>query len=140
MKSWFQDNDTEMYSIHNEGKSAVSERFVRTIKNKIYKYMTSISKYVYIDQLDDINQINNTYYSTIKIKPFDVKSSTYIDSHEVNNKEYPKFKIGDRVKISNYTNIFVKGNAPNWSEEDFVIKKVKNIVQWTYVVKDLNEE
>ena len=55
MKSWLQDNDTEMYSIHNKGKSAVSERFVRTIKNKIYKYMTSISKYVYIDQLDDIN-------------------------------------------------------------------------------------
>ena len=140
MKSWLQDNDTEMYSIHNKGKSAVSERFVRTIKNKIYKYMTSISKYVYIDQLDDINQINNTYHSTIKIKPFDVKSSTYINFHEVNNKEYPKFKIGDRVKISNYTNIFVKGNAPNWSNEDFVIKKVKNIVWWTYVVKDLNEK
>ena len=70
-----------MYSIHNEGKSVIAERFIRTIKNKIYKYMTSISKNVYIDKLDDIvNKYNNTYHSTIKMKPVDVKSSTYIDS------------------------------------------------------------
>ena len=66
---------------HNEGKSVVAERFIRTLKNKIYKYMTSISKNVYIDKLDDIvNKYNNTYHSTIKMKPVDVKSNTYIDS------------------------------------------------------------
>ena len=78
--------------------------------------MTSISKNVYIDKLDDIvNKYNNTYHSTIKMKAVDVKPSTYIDcSKEINNKE-PKFKIGDIVRISKYQNIFVKGYVSNWS-------------------------
>ena len=103
-----------MYSTHNEGKSVIAERFIRTLKNKIYKYMTSISKNVYIDKLDDIvNKYNNTYHSTIKMKPVDVKSNTYIDSSkEINNKD-PKFKIGDFVRISKYKNIFAKGYTPN---------------------------
>ena len=98
-----------MYSTQNEGKSVIGERFIRTLKNKIYKYMTSISKYVYIDKLDDIvNKYNNTYHSTIKMKPIDVKSNTYIDSSkEINNKE-PKFKIGDIVRISKYKYIFTR--------------------------------
>ena len=128
-----------MYSIHNEGKSVVAERFIRTLKNKIYKYMTAISKNVYIDKLDDIvNEYNNTYHRTIKMKPVDVKDNTYIDSNkEVNDKD-PKFKVGDHVRISKYKNIFAKGYTPNWSEEVFVIKKVKNTVPWTYVINDLN--
>ena len=70
-----------MYSTHNEGKSVVAERFIRTLKNKFYKYMTSVSKNVYIDKLDEIgNKYNNTYHFTIKLKPVDVNSSTYIDS------------------------------------------------------------
>ena len=70
-------NDIEIYSIHDEGKSVVTERFIRKLKNKIYKYMTSISKNVYVDKLDDIvNKYNNTYHSTIKMKPVDVKSNT----------------------------------------------------------------
>ena len=74
-------NDIEMYSTHNGGKSVVAERFIRTLKNKIYKYMTSISKHVYIDKLEDIvNKYNNTYHRTINMKTVDVKSSTYIDS------------------------------------------------------------
>ena len=69
-----------MYSTHNEGKSVIAERFIRTIKNKIYKYMTSISKKVYIDKLDDIvKKYNNTYHASIKMKPVDVKDNTYID-------------------------------------------------------------
>ena len=77
MKSWLQNNDIVMYSIHNERKSVVAERFIKTLKNKIYKYMTSISKNVYIDKLDDIvNEYNNTYHRTIKIKPTDVKNNT----------------------------------------------------------------
>ena len=66
-KKWLHNNDIVMYSTHNEGKSVVTERFIRTLKNKIYKYMTSISKNVYIDKLDDIvDEYNNTYITTIK--------------------------------------------------------------------------
>ena len=130
-----------MYSIHNEGKSVVAERFIRTLKTKIYKYMTSVSKNVYIDKLDDIvGEYNNTYHRTIKIKPVDVKDNTYIDfKKEVNDKD-PKFKVGDHVRISKYKNIFAKGYTPNCSEEVFVIKKVKNTVPWKYVINVLNGE
>ena len=129
MKSWLEKNDIEMYSTHNEGKSVVAERFIRTLKTKIYKYMTSISKNVYIDKLDDIvNKYNNTYHSTIKMKPVDVKSNTYIDFNKETNIKDPKFNIGDIIRISKYKNIFAKGYTPNWSEEVFVIKKVKNTV------------
>ena len=89
------DNDVEMYSVHNEGKSVLTERFIRTLKTKIYKYMTSTSKNVYIDKLDDLVGEYNNIYRTIKIKPVDVKDNTYIDfNKEVNNKN-PKFKVGD---------------------------------------------
>ena len=130
-----------MYSTHNEGKSVVVERFIRTLKSKIYKYMTSISKNVYINKLDAIvDEYNNTYHITIKMKPIDVKDNTYINtSKEINNKD-SKFKVGDRVRKSKYKNIFAKGYMPNWSEEVFVIKKVKNTVLWTYVISDLNGE
>ena len=130
-----------MYSIHNEGKSVVAERFIRTLKNKIYKYMTTISKNVYIDKLDYIvKEYNNKYHTSIKMKPLDVKDNTYIDfKKEIDNKD-PKFKVGDHVRISKYKNIFAKGYMPNWSEGVFVIKKVKNTVPWTYVVNDLNDE
>ena len=140
-KKWLQDNDIVMYSTHNEGKSVVAERFIRTLKSKIYKYMTSISKNVYIDKLDDIvDEYNNTYHTTIKMKPIDVKDNTYINTSKKINYKDPKFKVGDRVRISKYKNIFAKGYMPNWSEEVFVIKKVKNTVPWTYVINDLNSE
>ena len=91
-----------MYSTHNEGKSVVAERFIRTLKSKIYKYMTSISKNVYIDKLDDIvDEHNNTYHTTIKMKPIDVKDNIYIyinADKEINNKD-PKLKVGDCVRI-----------------------------------------
>ena len=74
------------------------------------------------------------------MKPIDVKDNTFVDfEKEVNNKD-PKFKVGDYVRISKYKNIFAKGYMPNWSEEVFVIKKVKNTVPWTYVINDLNGE
>ena len=123
MKSWLQDNDIEMYSTQNEGKSVVAERFIRTFKNKIYKYTASLSINVYIDKSDEI-VINNTYNSTIKIKHIDVNSSTHINFNKQNNKESPRFEVGDHVRISIYKNIFAKGFTPNWSEEVFEIKKV----------------
>ena len=130
-----------MYSTHNEGKSVFVERFITTLKSKIYKYITSISKNVYIDKLDDIvDEYNNTYHTTIKMKPIDVKDNTYINtSKEINNTD-PKFKVGDYVRISKYKNIFAKRYMPNWSEEVFIIKKVKNTIPWTYVINDLNGE
>ena len=112
---------------------------MRTLKNK---YFTSVSKNIYIDKLDDIvDQYNNTYHSTIKMKPVDVNSNTYIDSGKeiINNKD-PNFKVGDNVRISKYKNIFAKGYTPNWSEEVFLIKKVKNSVSWTYVISNLKGE
>ena len=140
-KKWLQDNYIVVYSTHNEGKSVVAERFTRTLKSKIYKHMTSISKNVYIDKLDDIvDECNNTYHTTIKMKPIDVKDNTYINTDKETNDKDPKFKVGDRVRISKYKNIFAKGYTPNWSEEVFVIKKVKNSVPWTYVINDLNGE
>ena len=96
---------------------------------------------MYIDKLDGIvNEYNNTYHRTIKMKPVDVKDNTYINfKKEVNDKD-PKFKVSDYVRISEYKNIFAKGYMPNWPEEVFVIKKVKNTVPWTYVINDLNGE
>ena len=86
-----QKNDIEIYSTHNEGKSVISETFIRTLK------------------------YNNTYHSTSKMKPVEVKSSTYIDSSQEINDEDPKFRIGDIVRISKYKNIFAKGYTPSWS-------------------------
>ena len=98
-----------MYSTHNEGKSVVAKRFIRTLENKIYKYMTSVSKNVYIDKLDDVlNEYSNTYHRTIKMKPIEVKDDTYIDYiKEVNHKD-SKFKVGDHVRMSKYKNYFAK--------------------------------
>ena len=140
-KKWLQDNDIVMYSTNNEGKSVIAGRFIKTLKNKIYKYMTSVSKNVYIDKLDDIvRKYNNSYHTSIKIKPMNVKDNTYIDFKKESNDKNPKFKVGDHVRISKYKNIFAKGYMPNWWEEVFVIKKIKNTVPWTYVINDLNGE
>ena len=101
--------------------------------------MTSISKNVCIDKLDDIvNKYNNTYHGTIKMKPVHVKSNTSFNSSKSINDKDPKFKIANIVRISKYKNIFAKSYVPNWSEEVFVIKKVKNTVPWAYVISVLN--
>ena len=101
--------------------------------------MTLISKTLYIDKLDDtVNKYRNTYQRTIKMKPVDVKDNTYIDCNKTVNHEDPKFKVGDHVRISKYKNIYAKGYTLDWSEEVFVITKVKNTVPQTYVINDLN--
>ena len=130
-----------MYSTFNEGKSVVEERFIRTLKNEIYKHMTAISKIVYYDALKDIvNEYNNTVHRTIKLKPIDVTDDSFAEYNEESNKKDPKFKIGDHVRISKYKNIFAKGYAPNWSEEVFIVSKINNTVPWTYVISDMNGE
>ena len=140
-KKWLANNDISMYSSYNEGKSVVAERFIRTLKNKLYKHMTTVSKNVYYDVLDDIvKKYNNTRHSTIKMKPIDIKDNTYINTDKkVNNKD-SKFKVGHRVRISKYKNVFAKGYVPNWSEEVFVVNKIKSTVPWTYEINDLNGE
>ena len=104
----------------------VAERFIRTLKNKIYKHMADISKHIYFDVLDDIvEKYNNTYDNTIKMKPVDLKSDSFAEYNKKSNEKDPKFKVGDHVRISKYKNIFAQGHAPNWSEEIFIVKKNK---------------
>ena len=92
-----------MYSANNEGNSVVAQRFIRMLKSKIYKYMTSISKNVYIDKLNAIvNKYNNTYHTTIKMKPINVKDNTYINTSKKINYKDPKFKVGEFQSIKTY--------------------------------------
>ena len=129
-----------MYAAHNERKSVVAERFIKTLKNKIYKHMTTNGKNIYFNILNDIvKKCSNTMhsYSSIKMKPKDVESKGFPE--ETNKKDH-KFKVGDHVRISKYENIFAKGCTPNWSEEVFVVNKIKNTVPWTYLMNDLNDE
>ena len=103
--------------------------------------MTTISKNVYFDVLQDIvNKYNNTVHRTIKMKPIDVADDSFVKYNEESNEKDPKFKVGDHVRISKYKNIFAKGCSPNWSEEVFVINKIKSTAPWTYVINDLNGE
>ena len=103
--------------------------------------MTAISKKIYFDVLDDIvDKYNHTYHRTIKMKPINVGDDSFAEYNEESNEKVPKCKIGDHVRISKYKNIFAKGYAPNWSEEIFVVKKIKNTVLWTYVMSDLDGE
>ena len=134
-KDFLKINNIEMYSTYNEGKSIVAERFIKTLKNKVFKHMTAISENFYFDVLDAIvNKYNNAIHKTIKMKPIDVTSDSFAEYNEDSNKKDPKFKVGDHVRISKYKNIFAKGYAPNWSEEVFVINRIKNTVLWTYAI------
>ena len=124
MKSCMRHNDIEIYSTHSEGKSFVAERFIRTLKNKIYKYISLISKNMYIDKLDNIvNKYNNTY-QILKFKVYQILILN--------------FKVGNHKRILKYKNIFASGSSGNWSEEVFVIKKVKNTVLCAYLIRDFN--
>ena len=130
-----------MYSTYNERKSVVAERFIRTLKNKIFKHMAAVSKNIYFNTLDDVvNKYNNTVYGSIKMKPTDFTSDSYAEYNEDSNKKDPKLKVGDHVRILKYKNIFNKGYTQTWPEEVFVASKIKNTVPWTYVISDLNGE
>ena len=129
-----------MYSTFNEVKSVVAVRFIRTLKNKLYKHMTATGKNVYYNVLDDIvNEYNNTKHKTIKMKPIDIGDNkrVYIDEH---NEKDSRFKVADRVRISKFKNIFAKGYTSNWSTEISIINKINDTVPYTYNLKDLNGE
>ena len=150
LKNGFRVMNIIMYSTYNDSKSVVAERFIRTLKDKLYKYMIATSKNVYYDILDDIvNEYNNTKHSTIKMKPKDVKGDTtkssaiarnkrvYICEH---NEKSARYNVGDRVRISKLKNIFAKGYTPNWSKEIFIANKINHTVAYAYNPKDLNDE
>ena len=101
-----------------------------------------MSKNVYLDVLDNIvDKYNNTYHETVKMKrSIDVKCDSFAEYNEESKEKNPRFKVGDHVRISKYKNIFTKGYAPNWSEESFVVRKIKDTVSWTYAISDLNGE
>ena len=110
--------------------TVVAERFIRTLKNKLYKHMAAVSKNVCYDVLDDfVKKYKNTWHSTIKMKPKDVGDNNLTEYVEESNKKDPKFKVGDRVRISKYKNVFAN-----------IINKIKNTVPWTYEINDLNGE
>ena len=139
-KRWLSRNNIIMYSTYNKGKSVVAERFIRPLKNKLYKHMKATGKNVYYDVLDDIvNEYKNTKHNTIKMKPIDVKDNKreYIDEQ---NEKRRRFKIDDRVRISKFKNIFAKGYTPNSSREIFIVNKINDTVLYTYNIKDLNDE
>ena len=115
-----------MYSTYNERKSVVAERFIRNLKNKIFKHMRAVSKNVYFDVLYDVvNKYNNTVHRSIKIKPIDVTSDSYAEYNEDSDEKDPKFKVVDHVTISKNKNIFAKGYTHNWSEEVLLLAKLK---------------
>ena len=131
-----------MCSTFNEGKSVVAERFIRTLKNKLYKHMTATGKNVYFNVLDDlVNEYNNTKHNTIRMKPKDVTNDNnnrvYIDEC---NKKSTRFNVRDRARISKFKNIFAKGYTPNWSKKIFIINKINDTAPLTYSLKDLNGE
>ena len=133
--------EIEMYSSYKEGKSVVPERFIRTLKNKIFKHMTAISKSVYFNVLDDIvNKYNQRGYRAIKMKPIKVTFDSYAEYNEDSKEKVSKLKIGDQIRISKYKNIFAKGCTQNWCEEVFIISKTKHTVPWTYAISDWNGE
>ena len=141
LKRFLKINGIEIYPTYNKEKSVVAERFIRMLKNKIFKHMTAISKSVYLNVLDDIvNKYKNADHKTIKIKPIDVTSDSYAKYDKDSYVTKLKLKFGDNVRISKYRNIFAKGYTENWSEEVFVVSKIKSAVPWAYVISDLNGE
>ena len=121
--------DTAAYQLAQELHKPNIRKFTKRTVYSGHKDMSSISKNVYIEKLDDmVNEYNNIYHRTIKMKPVDVKDNTYTDFKKKVNDKDPKFEVGDHVRISKYKNIFAKGYTPNQSEKVFVIKKVKNTI------------
>ena len=122
-----------MYSTYNEGKSVVTERFIRTLKNKIFKHITVISKNIYFDVLDDIvNKYNNTVHKITKMKPIDDMSNSYAKYNEDLNKKILNLKLMIMLEFQSIKIFCAKGYAPNWLEEVFVINKIKNTVPLKY--------
>ena len=138
-KKFLKINNSEMYWTYNEEISVVAEKFIRTLKTRFLSTWQVFQK-MFIWCVRWYNKYNNAVHRTIKMKPIDVTSDSYAEYNEDSNKKDLKFKVGDHVRISKYKNIFTNGYTPNWSEEIFVVSKIKDTVPWTYVISDLNGE
>ena len=140
MQEWLDNNDISIYSELNEVKSVIAERFIKTLKSKIYKKMTANYSKSYLHYLNKlVDQYNNTYHHSINKKPINDDYSASTENVESNPKA-PKFKVNDRVRITKYKNIFSKNYTKNWSREIFIIDSIFKTNPWKYKSKDLNRE
>ena len=140
MQEWLDINDILMYPTHNECKSVIADRSIKTLKAKIYKKMTASYSKSYRSYLNKlVDQYNNTYHHSINKKPVNADYSALTEEIGTNPKA-PKFKVNDRVRITKYKNIFCKGYTENGSREIFIIHSALKTNPWTYKNKDLNGE
>ena len=141
LKRFLKINNNEMHSTYNEGKSVVAERFIRTLKNKIFKHMTAISKNVYFDVLDDIvNKYNNTVHRSIKMKPIDVISDSYAEyNQDSKKKKNTNLKLVIMLGFQN-TKTFLLKDPFKIGQKFLLLAKIKNTVLWTYMISDSNGE
>ena len=146
---WIKENNIVRYSTYGEHKSAVVERFNRTLKNNMWKRFTAENTRNWIDMLDKLLfQYNNKFHSTIKMTPTEA-SLEKNKSNVLNSQMFfeapkargsPKFKVGDTVRVSRVKGVFEQGYLPNWSEALYVVTEVKKTNPFTYIVKDMNDE
>ena len=130
MPEWLENNDIFIFLTYNEGKSVITERFIKTLKAKIYKKTTANDSKTYLSYLNKmIDQYNNTYHHSINKKPINADYSALTEPNETNSK-VPKFKVNDEVRIAKYKNIFIKGYTENWSREIFIIDPVLKTNPW----------
>ena len=130
MSEWLENNDIFIFLINNEGKSVITERFIKTLKAKIYKKTTANDSKTYLSYLNKmIDQYNNTYHHSINKKPINADYSALTEPNETNSK-VPKFKVNDEVRIAKYKNIFIKGYTENWSRGIFIIDSVLKTNPW----------
>ena len=132
MQEWLGNNNILMYSTHNEGESVIAERFMKTLKTKIYVKMTASDSKSYLSYLNkSVGQYNNTYHHYIGKKPTNANYSALTEKIEMNPKA-PKIKVNDRVKITKYNKIFSNVYTENWSREIFIIDSVLKSNPWAY--------
>ena len=138
-----------LYSTENEEKSSIVERWIRTMKEKMWKYFTDNNTYTYMDVLPElVEDYNNTVHSSIKMTPIDASKkkneltvwrNLYPDRYKINNLT-PKFSVGDEVRITKKKKVFEKGYTTRWTEEIFTIKEIQNTNPITYKLEDLQGE
>ena len=149
MNEWLKENEINRYSTYGEHKSAVVERFNRTLKTNMWKRFTAENTRNWINMLDKLmTDYNNKYHSTIKMTPVEASkneneedvTNNNLDKYKINKNKKPIFKAGDKVRISRTKGIFEQGYLPNWSEEIYTVVEVKNTNPYTYIINDMNGE
>ena len=149
VNEWLKENEINRYSTYGEHKSAVVERFNRTLKTNMWKRFTAENTRNWINMLDKLmTDYNNKYHSTIKMTPVEASkneneedvTNNNLGKYKINKNKKPIFKAGDKVRISRTKGIFEQGYLPNWSEEIYTVVEVKNTNPYTYIINDMNGE